>query len=347
MRKNTIPFILLALFVPFLLVLILYLLFGKVPQNNGFTRKIKPLPLKLLTHIENKPYATEICGISNGNLYLGTKNPGSLLVLDTQLQQKTLFSFSLPKNKEIASVFATFIDSPNVFLTANNLPGTFHHNLRTQTTTKYLFPNSVFTRSVYIGNNNFVFRGFSNGAPPSEQVFYKYNFSKDIITIENQISEFTGDGGMLTDGLLNFDTLTNTLTYSFFYRNGFLCMDTNLQLINKVKTIDTFYSSQIEADFVKMKSGLINTNVRPKRIVNRLSFAKGGRLYINSGLRSENENRDDFKLNSVIDVYDIKSGLYLYSFYLPKLNGESINRFYIENNFAIVIYNTTIAKFGL
>jgi hypothetical protein len=65
----------------------------------------------------------------------------------------------------------------------------------------------------------------------------------------------------------------------------------------------------------------------PPPIVNKKSTVSEKYLFINSGLKANNEEKELFSEYSVIDVYSVEDGKYQFSFYLPKHRGIKTNKF--------------------
>lgn len=146
-----------------------------------------------------------------------------------------------------------------------------------------------------------------------------------------------------TDGELHFDWITGLISYHYFYKNGFLVLDSDLNKITNGKTIDT-----VEKGMVKVK--LINdvfTLKAPPRIVNGHGFAANGKLFLNGYLKAENEDVKDFRNHTVIDVYDMLKGIYLYSFYVPVFNERKTNRFVISGDLMVCLYGDHVVIYRI
>ena len=128
--------------------------------------------------------------------------------------------------------------------------------------------------------------------------------------------------------------------------NNIICFDTSLSLIYKTHTIDTTNTYQIETGSIGTPTEKVYTNIMPSRIVNWESDVSEGKLYINSWMKADNESLPQFNNHSVIDVYDIITGAYQKSFYIPFFKGEKMESFKVYKNEVIVVYKNYIAVYS-
>lgn len=316
-------------------------------KKNGFTRNFihKDYP-RVISSLAKDPEIIELCGSTPSALYFKSKNPKHILITDYDIKTKRYENINSPDDKRISQAYNCFVDSPRIILIANNIPETIITGLSIQPMT-HRFPKYLFTRASMLGPSSFVFRGFDPKFK-DEQIFIKGNLSSDSLVPENNLSTLGNhDGGIATDGLLHFNKKSNLLSYVYFYRNEFICMDTNLNLIYKGHTIDHVVNSEFFGGSVSGNKSTLYTNVGPRKIINYESTVTDNYIYINSKIRADNEETNTFLNNSVIDVYSNKKGIYVGSFYIPKYNGEKMDRFFLLNNFLFVLYKSNIVKYNI
>lgn len=138
----------------------------------------------------------------------------------------------------------------------------------------------------------------------------------------------------------------------YFYRGLVLCLDTNLNLKYKLKTIDTVTKAAIKIGLYKEKlkdgSSISRiTQTTPTELTNRYLTTYEDKIYILSGLKADNDLTTEFNKNQPIDVYSINNGKYLYSFYIPKYKEQKVNFFQIKKNKIIAIFGTNLVTFDL
>ena len=308
--------------------------------KSGFNRTLITNKLHQHKVVETPQDVVEFAGNTNNHIYFKTTNPSKIYVTDVQLQNGHYETVNVPMNSKITSHFDCIVDSPSVYILAGRLPGI----IKTQpgdTFSLYSFPNSLFTRAVLISNNSFVLRSFDK----LNQIFVKRNLISGEMVKENNVSEKINDAGISTDGKLLYDKETNSLLYLHYYRNEILCLDTNLNLIRKIKTIDINSLALSKAEQVKSKN--LITTLTPKRLLNVSGSTYKGYFFNSSRVKGDDETTSTLAQNSVIDVYDIKAGLYKGSFYIPAYKNKRANNFIIVNNNLIGLYYGYLMAYDL
>jgi hypothetical protein len=161
--------------------------------------------------------------------------------------------------------------------------------------------------------------------------------------IQKDLLQTQVDGILCTDGHLQYSHSENMLVYTYRYRNQFLCIDTGLNLVRKGKTIDTTSVAKIA---VAETDGKIIMS-KPPFVVNRTTSVAGKHLFVNSNLVARNESAEVVKNRSVIDVYDITDGSYLYSFYIYDEAKEKMQSFMVQDSFLIATFKNYVARYDL
>jgi hypothetical protein len=179
------------------------------------------------------------------------------------------------------------------------------------------------------------------------------NFSRFDLVSGRLINQTTGtevlhDGGISTDGMLSYDSITSRYTYVYYYKNKFLIFDSTLTLIREGKTIDTFNRFQIALKEIGDNNNSVSiTNGGPQKIINARSFSVNNFLYNCSGLIADNENEKSFKASDVIDIYALDSLKYTGSFYIPMQSGAHLVDLCFWNDLLVVLYKTGIVAYKL
>ena len=319
---------------------------GFTSSKNGFKRKISKTSLRVVKAIKKPVDFTGISAITNDCIFFHTSTPGKLVITDHYLSNRRSVSIQYSSGEKTASLFYTLIDSPHVYLLAGNNGTIAHAMFNDKNFYNYSFKLPVFTRAVFIPPLTFIIRGCDTFSLRPDQIFMKINTASGTIQRENNISVKTGDAGITTDGLLHYDSSSHLLTYTFFYNNNFTCFDTNLHIVYKAHTIDTTNTYQVRTGSIGTTNEKIYTNTAPSRIVNWESDVDNGRLYINSRMKADNESIHFFNNNSVIDVYDIATGAYQESFYVPYYKGEKMESFKVINNELVALYKSYIIAYA-
>ncbi len=173
-------------------------------------------------------------------------------------------------------------------------------------------------------------------------LFFKINMKDKSLQTEKNISEKIYDGGLSTDGIL-IPVDSNKVIFLYYHKNTYRCLDTMLTEVFNHHTIDTSTTSP------KIKNLPMGGYAfsEPVKVKNLRGSYSNGIIYINSALIAENESKNDFRSNSVIDKYDFSTGKYLGSFYIPKNKDDKITDFKVSNNKLYALYETDLLIFEI
>jgi hypothetical protein len=154
------------------------------------------------------------------------------------------------------------------------------------------------------------------------------------------------DGVFCTDGMMAYDKDLARLIYLYRYRNQYIVMDSNLSMTYRANTIDT--TSVAKVKVATIASTHAHTMAAPPLMVNRQMAVHQQWLFVNSSLLARNEHTRALDQASVIDVYDLLSRKYQFSFYLYDYDRrEKIRQFAIYGNRLIALFETHISSFDL
>ena len=334
-----------SLFTGTIIVFILYLISGTPnTHKNGFTRNIKSHFVTTYRAINLQERSSEFNGATNNSIYINNpKNPIEISEVDYYLSKKQLTGWQFSIQPKLNST-TVGIDSPFIDI----------YQREKGNITTYIFdrgvlnlssddsiPGRQFDLAQRISANSFVLRTrnsqlrqFTLTKLSPRHAFYKEN--------TNAISKQM-DGYLSADGLLLFDKATSKIIYVYFYRNQYLILDSNLQILQIARTIDTVTRAQFTLhSFAKEKYTTFDS---PPQIINKSTCVWKGRLYVQSMLLSDNEDRKMFSNNTTIDMYDLANGTYLNSFYIPRFNGHKVEEFRVYDTLLMAIQGNFIVSY--
>lgn len=325
--------------------------------NTGFQRKIRKEKL-VITKVSQLPSASiYFIGFSADEIYLKSLSHkgGNIFSIDYEFNKfknidMRLFGPTFQNNAVSISLLDGIIgvaDRKVGKITTVDLSNRENHFFNSVTTTidksQVISRNRIAGRKVTLKRNEpkrnelnrkLIIVDFLKG-----KINYTYVLKKQV------------DGVYDTDGLLKFDPETSKLFYMFFHRGEFLCFDTTLSLQYKAKTVDTVTKASITVTKVdktaekKTRSSWIMAN--PPKPVNRAITIYKKRVYVCSGIKSDNETSSDYEKNQIVDVYSTDNGKYLHSFYIPKYKDKKLQDFKVIDNFIFATYGQYLVKFEI
>jgi hypothetical protein len=314
-------------------------------DKNGFNRKFaNDVAIPLDTLITTSDIG-EISGLTSNSIYLRTVEPGGMLQTDWGLKRLDTIIYKLPKTEKILSRLQFVVDSPFVIIYAGNGPTVFKGDLNgnIQATSQYKYP--LYVRSVKVGEDKYIFRAFDTLKKP-HQVFALWDGSTGkILKLVDPFGKTDGIG-LNEDGTFQFDPYTHTAVFTEFYKNGLIAFDTNLNVIYHTSLIDTIKVGKAATGSYSTNADTYYTNSAPKFLTNSYTAVSEGHLFVNSLLRADNEDPQQFSNSIVIDEYEIISGRYLRSIYVPAYNGMKINSFGVRGNYLVGVYRNVIVRYA-
>lgn len=324
-------------------IFILYLrYYNKLKSSSyDFKREIQ-FVIKSLRHFDLKYNSFYIAGDYNKDIYLGnyTVN-GYLLKIDPLLIDTQSVVIKKDKGSWKSNELYTIRIDPNHFYLFN---GAKRSILFGDNGTWLAKENSVFKpyfqEAIAINPGSIVFRYISNKT--NSNSLRKESFSTKRIENSN-ILEKQVDGLFCTTGILGLNRQLNHLTYMYLYRNQILVIDTNMNVIKKIKTIDPIDSAKFEVSTIKSDHSKVFSS--PPLLVNSKCDNWKNYLFIHSKLMGRHEDDVLFRNSTVIDIYDLQKGIYCYSIYLPNQDNKPITQFRVIENYIYTISGRTINRY--
>jgi len=305
------------------LIVMLYIFSGNINhRKNAF---IRLFPSHFISHwkvLDIQYNSYYIAGLTDNHIYLGNQmQPMDILISNydfSDSQFKHLNPFST--NRIAWRLLKVSIDSPTVYMMEGLTPTILKVNISTSFSENCPIDSTHFDISLPYSTSSFIVRSFNPKL--NSNILGKVITQPFQVRFAPSVLENQQDGVFSTDGIINYDPTSRLVVYLYYYRNQFICMDSNLDVLYRGHTIDTVSHANIKIGLISSEHTM--TLASPPLIVNRRSCASNGWLFVNSELIAKNEDRKDFNGNSVIDIYSLKDGRYKYSFYLPKYHGVKV-----------------------
>lgn len=261
-----------------------------------------------------------IAGTIDTNIFLGNYSTiPQLLKMNSLLKDTATINVNIiaPNKNELGS-YRIIVDSSNFYV----YYGMRHTVMKGSTDNWTAFPLNIFSpyfhAAVPVSSSSMVFAYMNS--KKNENSFRKESIGG--AKIENdEILEKQVDGQFCTSGILEYNKQLNVLTYLYTYRNQILVMDTNLNLIKKIKTIDGIDTARFEVSKINSTGSKVIT--KPTILVNPKCATYKQYLLVHSKIMGKHEDDKQFEHSTVIDIYDIQQGHYVYSFSLP--NNKKVN----------------------
>jgi hypothetical protein len=309
-------------------------------KKNGFNRRFLTTTLRPEKQFSFPVTVSRMIGSQGSKLYFQDKSPYELYTTDLNGGSIMRILLSITPDNKLQAGFQMYLNRGNLYISARNKPGIIAYNLESGSAVSHVF-NQYFSKDVLIAKDEFILRTIDRGT--NDPVFIRIDLNNSHSRVEDHFSEKNGMRNFPTDGILYYDSTTHRACYTCFYQNGFICMDTNLHLLLKARTIDTITKRTITVAHV----GSSYTMKQPPPLVNYTGAVSAGKLYLESMLKADNELPSDFAENTVIDAYSLTNGNYIASFYIPPFMGNKAYQFNVIDKKIYAIYSKTIVVYDL
>lgn len=310
-KTITAGFSTLFIVVPMLLVVILFYLQKNDNQGN-FTRKI------LLILAEEK----KTLQLPTNNYYFAGHHGDSLFLANHKTP--LLISTIVPDFKSV-KVDTIRLDNYNykfVSVTINVLypyfsvsdgkvPVIFEGKMPSLMAYNSGIDRLYFSRLYMLAPKQYVFKTMLVKTMESELGILN-TASKNYI-INPDVLQKEVDGVFDTDGDITIDRKNGHILYTYLYRNEIITTDFHLENIHRNHTVDSLSTTAIETK--TLENGQIKLLKSPIE-TNRIQNIAEDKLCNLSKIRAKNESYGVFRKNDVIDVYDVSTKKYKYSFYI-------------------------------
>jgi hypothetical protein len=329
-------------------ILILYAIADKPNRvKNGFIRNVRTGVAFVDKSIDVKYANYYIAGITEREIFLGNfQAPLHLLRVDRALKDTQSLKLTVSSPGRCAwDKTRIIVNDTNIYVAEGETPAYFRSTTRSLelerffekgdyfVVTQNISPSSFISRTVVLDENK---KG-NNAILKSMQDTPYVHLAKDAL--KPQL-----DGIYSTDGVLSYDKGSHTVVYTYRFRNEFITLDTNLNVLLRGHTIDTNRTAKIRVTTTSKGESLLSA---PPNNVNALCRVSGSKLYILSTLLSDNEEYAILRENNIIDVYDLTNGKYLYSFYVPRFEKSRLYDFQVRDNSLYALYNHHLQSFRL
>jgi hypothetical protein len=315
-------------------------------QHGAFLRHYPPHPVLEGDTLGIKYNTYYIAGGTTHTVYLGNYvAPLHILVvnmIDLDTQHVTLSVKGIFDQKFWS--LRVKVDSPYFYVTDGSVPRIYRGNVNNWYAERFLFDSTYYREITPVNPDTYVVKTL-RGTPP-ENVLGRVTEKAPHFIYNDGVLRKQVDGIFCTDGMLHFDKHFGKVVYLYYYRNEFFVLDTSLNLISRSHTLDTISKAQIEVATINSSDQY--TLSTPPLFVNRRSSVYGNRLFVNSNIIARNESKSAFDQGEVIDVYDLSSGQYQFSFYIYNFwRAKRMVEFQVFGDRIFVVYEKLVRIYNM
>lgn len=325
------------------LMVILFLMSeNEVHRNNAFTRRFPHHPIKKMFDLPINYNSYYISGFDNGKLFLGnTTAPLHLLEIDLETKDTSHIKIEVMDTKSKFYNLEVVIEPPYFFVLDGIVPLMLKGKIMDWKCKPWVEDVAYFNKAVVLDSSTVIISttDFNSQSTTLGVINKEEQIAPKLIT-NNNILEKQMDGVFDVDGILIGPTEKNKIGYVYFYRNQYMIVNSQLELIKKQRTIDT-------VEFAQLKVTNLNNGTKkfgaPPLLVNLLAALNDDYLFISSNRLGKYDNREMLEEAAVIDVYNWKSNSYEFSFYFYKTNTYDLKEFAVHQDYIVGLFGETLS----
>ncbi|WP_110054307.1 hypothetical protein [Chitinophaga sp. S165] len=309
-------------------------------QANGFRRQyLQTTALTPYITIPTHDEILDIAGVADSIFYFSTNDPATLL--STSLEPGApidTFKISLRQSLKdsMDTYFFTEVNNKDFFVYGYNIPA-ISRTSRTIDTTAGAYATFIaggFSQAHVLRDGKHIMLRKLD-LEEKDQLFTRVTLDGDSALTEKGLSTLYRDGGMSTDGSLNYDRTSGLFTYVHYYSNRYFTFDSALHLISEGATIDTFTVSRFSIS-TTMANKNVYMNQGPDQMVNGFSCVHNSTLFVQAKLKADNDDEQLFQERCVIDQYDLRTNKYKGSIYLDIPARTKINQLFVHGDKLVI-----------
>lgn len=316
-----------------------------IHHRNNFVRRFPHHPVLLRHEYDLQQPSYYIAGVDRGSIYLGNSvAPLAITVIDTALGKKQSFRIKLPTNSFSFRSVRVTVKPPYFYLSEGTVPVLFRGNISDWKAAVWMDGNAYFTHALPIDDKKMVIRAISSTT--GENVLgMLLKTDKIEVKLKDNLLVKQLDGIYDTDGMLLYNSQLHKVIYTYYYRNEFLVADSLLNLNYVGHTIDTTSHAKIKVTYIK--SHKLSKLSSPPHVVNKNTATYGKYLFVNATLMGKYEPEEMWDVASIIDVYDIESRTYQFSFYVSDIDHKKMTDFEVSNGVLVGITGNNLFTYQL
>ena len=313
-----------------------------IKKENNFIRRFGQHSIRDEKAFDLGVNSYYFAGIADGKIFLGNLTaPLVITCIDTALTSVETAKIELDDDKHPFRFIQLQVKPPHFYFYDGTVPVIYCGHLGDTTAHTVSHNNCYFFQLQVIDSVNFAFRAQSSQT--KSWVLGTLNLEADPnIRLAQSLLEKQVDGIFDTDGQLLYDDASRELVYIYYYRNQFLIMDQELNLLQELNTIDTASRAKVQ---VRTLSDGRHKMDAPRLQVNKASMVHRQVLFNVSNLMGRFESRELWNRTSVIDLYRTNQQEYLGSFYVHDRGKDKLSGMLATDKYLFVLRGSEIVRY--
>ncbi|MGV8964373.1 MAG: MauE/DoxX family redox-associated membrane protein [Candidatus Saccharimonadaceae bacterium] len=345
-QKKIIVSLVASVVIPIAFLVAAFLLSEDMMQKrNNFTRRFPHHPVLFQYKTKLKYGSYYFAGVDENYIYLGNlQYPTTITLFNHSLHLQREIAIIVPDLERTYKDLKLVVQSSNFYLYDGSSTFVYTGKVADGKAKLWTENQAYFNRFIPIDSTTAAIRTINASSKETVLGILQPKNESPLILNEFLLDKQI-DGVFDTDGYLIYNEQTQTLIYTYAYRNQFIVTNKLLGQKSLGNTIDT--TSKVKIDVRYLSSLNASLIASPARIVNKRTSTYGPYLYVNSALIGKYEPREIWNSASIVDVYEIETKKYLLSFYLYDEEGIKLTDFLVSRKKIFVIAGKVLSAYSL
>ena len=338
-------FIICCICVGFILLLFYYSE-KKMHQENPFIRRYIQGAATKTAGVSLPNNTLYFAGSDGSTLYLADRNaPLYLFAYDTTLQSVKKIKIELERDDFPFISVQVKIKAPYFYLLDGTVPVIYKGEISNWKAKVLMADNHYyFSKSAIVDEDQILFR--AQKIETNENVLGTFHLKDSFkINYYPALLEKQLDGFFDTDGLLAYDHKSQKGIYLYFYRNQYIVIDKNMQMVKSGKTIDTVSKATIDIAYLPETGQRMLA--KPPLVVNSNFTFSDSLVLIHSKRMGRFESKKMWQQASIVDLYNSSNNTYLSSIYIYHVDSYPLNDLLLIDDCLYVLIGPNLHKYQL
>ncbi|OCA77095.1 tellurium resistance protein TerC [Chryseobacterium artocarpi] len=315
-----------------------------IKKENNFTRRFLQHPVMQDEKLDLGVNSYYFAGMANGSIYLGNLTAPLLITkVDTGLLKLSQTKIALDNTDHPFRNVLLQVKFPNYYLYDGTVPIIFRGKLGDSTAHTLSYRDVFFNQLVVLDSMKFALRTQRGSDNQYTMALLDLN-RKPKVELKDDILEKQIDGVFDVDGQMISDLEKDKIIYTYFYRNQYLVMDNDMNILHRLNTIDTTTIAQISV--TKLSDGKTKMNAPPYS-VNKSAALNDNLIFNRSNLKGKHEPAGSWRNSSIIDVYRADGQQYIGSFYIRNRNNKGMSSMISDGHHLYVLIDNELQRYKI
>lgn len=310
-------------------------------KNNNFIRRFPHHPILQDKSLDLGANSYYFAGTSNGKVILGNYiSPLTITEIDSTFTTFSQRTIKLDHYDHQFKSLTLYIRDSHFYLADGSVPVIYRGNLNNLSAKTMSYKKIYFDQLQVLNSTHIAFRTFN---PDTKiRALGILQLLSGHYDLNNNIINKQKDGLFDTDGQLISDSDSNAYYYIYYYRNKIITVKTPGNSFTAQNTIDTTHIAKVQSTI--LSDGKTKMTA-PPFVVNKMATACRGILFNQSNLMGNFENRDQWKTNAIIDMYNTRNKSYSGSFYIQNRGKNKITGMLATDHYFYTLIGNEIVRY--